>query len=64
MSPPRPPAIGHGTHAFAWALGLGGFIFAGMLALDISMMTSLVTGILCGVVIFLAVAHFGADRPR
>jgi len=35
-----------------------------MLAINVSMMTSLVTGIVCGFVIFLAVSRFGAGSPR
>lgn len=64
MHPPRFPAIGQGTQAFLWALFLGGFVFIGMLAIDISKLTSLVTGIVSGLVVFVAVSVFGAERPR
>jgi fucose permease len=64
MHPLRPPAIGQGVQAFLWALFLGGFVFIGMLAIDISKLTSIVTGIVCGLVIFVAVCAFGAERPR
>jgi hypothetical protein len=61
---PRPPAIAQGVQAFLWAFFLGGFVFIGMLAIDITMMTSLVTAIVCGLVIFVAVCTFGAEQPR
>ena len=64
MSAPRPPAISQGVQAFLWALFLGGFIFLGMLAIDVSKMTSIVTAIVSGIVIFLAVTVFGVHRPR
>jgi hypothetical protein len=60
VHPPRPPAVSPGTQAFLWALGLGGFIFVGMLSINISMGTSIVTAIVCGIVIFFAVRLFGA----
>jgi hypothetical protein len=67
MHPPRPPAIGPGTQAFLWAVGLGGFVFIGMLSISISKSTSLITAIASGFVIFLAVRLFGegaAPRQR
>jgi hypothetical protein len=59
--PPRPPAISQGAAAFLWALGLGGFIFVGMLAISISKGTSLIVAIVCGFVIYFAVVLFGAE---
>jgi hypothetical protein len=64
MHPPRPPAIGQGTQAFLWAVALGGFIYVGMLAISISKPTSIVTAVVCALIIFFAVRLFGADSPR
>jgi hypothetical protein len=64
MHPPRPPAVSPGTQAVLWAVGLGGFIFVGMLSLSISKSTSLITAIACGFVIFLAVRLLGEGAPR
>jgi hypothetical protein len=44
-------------------VGLGGFIFVGMLSISISKSTSLITAIACGFVIFLAVRLFGEGAP-
>jgi hypothetical protein len=62
--PPRPPALAHGTSAFLWAVGLGGFIFVGMLSISISKGTSLIVAIVCGFAIYFAVLLFGADAWR
>jgi hypothetical protein len=59
----RPPASSHGTSSFLWALGLGLFIFVGMLAISISMATSLIVAIVCGTLIFFFVRLFGDDTP-
>jgi hypothetical protein len=55
--------VSPGTQALLWALGLGGFIFVGMLALSISKSTSLITAIACGFVIFFAVRLLGEGAP-
>jgi hypothetical protein len=59
--PPRPPAVSHGTAAFLWALGLGLFIFFGMLSISISKATSIVVAVLSGAVIYIAVRVLGSD---
>ena len=65
MHPPRPPAFGPGTQAFLWAVGLGGFLFIGMLSINISMATSIVVSLLSAFVIFFAVRVYGdAAQPR
>jgi hypothetical protein len=62
--PPRPPALSHGTAAFLWAVGLGLFVFFGMLSISISKATSIVVSLLAGVVIYLAVRLLGDEtRP-
>jgi hypothetical protein len=65
MHPPRPPAFGPGTQAFLWAIGLGGFVFIGMRAINISLGTSIVVSIVSAFVIFFAVRIYGdAAQPR
>jgi hypothetical protein len=44
-------------------LGLGVFIFVGMLAISISTATSLIVAIVCGTLIFFFVRLFGDDTP-
>ena len=60
---PRSPAISPGTQALLWAVGLGCYIFLGMLAISISLGTSIVTSIVCAIVIFIAVRLFGEGAP-
>ena len=58
----RFPAFSPGFTAFVWGLVLGAYIVVGLLAIGISQGTSLVTGILCGVLIFFYVRLRGADQ--
>jgi hypothetical protein len=47
-----------------WAVGLGLFVFFGMLSISISKATSIVVSLLAGVVIYLAVRLLGDEaRP-
>ena len=62
--PPRPPAFSHGTISFVWAVGLGLFIFVGMLSISISKGTAIVVSIVCAFIIFFAVRLLGEDTPR
>jgi hypothetical protein len=55
--------VSPGTQAVLWAVGLGGFIFVGMLSISISTSTSLITAIVCGFVVFLAVRLLGEGAP-
>jgi hypothetical protein len=55
------PAYSQGTVAFLWAIGLALFIFVGMLAVSISMATSIVVSIVAAAAIFFAIRLFGAD---
>ena len=58
----RMPAFSPGFTAFIWGLVLGAYIVVGLLAIGISQGTSLVTGILCGFLIFFYVRLRGADQ--
>jgi hypothetical protein len=58
----RMPAFSPGFTAFVWGLVLGAYIVVGLLAIGISQGTSLVTGILCGFLIFFYVRLRGADQ--
>ena len=42
----RPPSIDHGVTSFLWGLGLGLFIWAGLLAIGVSQPTAIVVGAL------------------
>ena len=58
----RLPAFSPGFTAFVWGFVLGSYIIVGMLAIGISQGTSLVTGILCGFLIFFYVRLYGEDQ--
>lgn len=60
MHAPRAPATSPGTQALLWAVGLGLYVFLFMLALSISMATSIVTSIVCAIIVFFAVRIYGA----
>lgn len=64
MHPPRPPAIGHGFVSFLWGLALGGFVWVGLLAVDVSGGTAFLFGAIAGVLIFFIVLRYGDDPAR
>jgi hypothetical protein len=61
---PRPPAFSPGFTSFVWGLVLGAFVWAGLLAVGISMGTAFLFGVVAGTAIFFYVRLFGEDRLR
>jgi len=57
----RPPSIDRGVTSFLWALGLGLFIWLGLLAIGASGGTSLMVALLSFGAIFLFVRTQGDD---
>jgi hypothetical protein len=57
----RPPAFSHGFTSFLWALGLGLFVWIGLLAVDVSGGSAFLFGFLAGVGIFFFVRLYGVD---
>jgi hypothetical protein len=64
IRPPRPPAFSPGFTAFLWGFGLGLFVWVFLLAVGVSMGTSLVVGIVSAFLIFFYVRLYGADPLR
>lgn len=63
MHPPRPPSLNHGVTSALWGIGLGAFIWIGLISVEIvSRLSSLVFGIVGGVLIFFFVLLFGEDE--
>jgi hypothetical protein len=60
---PRPPSIDHGVVSFLWAVGLGAYIYFGLLAVGVSSGTSVIFAALAAFGIFLFVRVFGEERP-
>jgi hypothetical protein len=60
----RLPSVSPGFSAFLWGFGLGLFIWAFLLAVGVSMWTSLVLGIVSAFLIFFYVRLYGADPLR
>jgi hypothetical protein len=58
----RPPSIDKGVIAGAWGVGLGLFLFFGMLSVDVSKGTAFVLSALGGAAIFLFVRTQGAEN--
>lgn len=58
----RPPAFSPGFTSFVWGLGLGLFIWMGLLAVGIGMATSLLAGLVGGALIFFYVRLYGRDQ--
>src|SRR5262245_18013606 len=63
MHPPRPPSIDQGVIAVIWAVGLGIFIYFGLLAIGSSGATAIVIALVSFAAIWLLVRLRGEDRP-
>ena len=62
--PPRPPAFSPGFTSFLWGLGLGLFIWVGLLAVGVSNGEAFLFGLIGGVLIFFFVRLNGQDQLR
>jgi hypothetical protein len=60
----RPPSIDPGITSFLWALGLGFFIWLGLVGIGVSQGTALIVALLSFGAIFLFVRLYGEDSPR
>lgn len=59
----RPPSIDQGVIAFLWAIGLGAYLYFGMLAVGASGATAIVLTLVAMAAIWLFVRLRGEDRP-
>ena len=64
MHPPRPPSIDQGVIALIWAIGLGMYIYFGLLAVGASGATAIVISLVSFAAIWLFVRLRGEDSPR
>ncbi len=64
MHLPRPPSIDPGVTSFLWALGLGVYIWAGLLAVGVSKPTAFILSAVAACAIFIFVRVFGEEEPR
>jgi hypothetical protein len=64
MHPPRPPSIDQGVIALIWAIGLGLYIYFGLLAIGESAATAVVISMVSFAAIWLFVRLRGEDIPR
>jgi hypothetical protein len=64
MHPPRPPSIDQGVIALIWAIGLGLYIYFGLLAIGESGATAVVIAMVSFAAIWLLVRLRGEDVPR
>ncbi|MEX2212017.1 MAG: hypothetical protein WD689_09690 [Gaiellaceae bacterium] len=60
----RMPSFDHGTISGAWAIGLGLYVFLGLLAIGISLGTTFVVSLVAVGLIFLYVRLYGEDELR
>jgi hypothetical protein len=61
---PRPPAFGHGTVSFLWAVALGLYVWAFCLAVGVGMGEAVVWGLVTAFTVFFAVLVLGATAVR
>ena len=64
MHPPRPPAVDHGVVSFIWAVVLGLFIWAGLLAVGASQATAVLLAVVAAFLIFVYVRLYGEEEIR
>jgi hypothetical protein len=67
MHPPRPPSVDQGVIAVIWAVGLGIYIYFGLLAVGASGATAIVIALVSFAAIWLVVRLRGEEpvrRPR
>ena len=62
MHAPRPPSIDHGVISFIWALFLGLFIWAGLLAVGVDGGVAVAIAVVSAFLIFLFVRVFGEEE--
>jgi hypothetical protein len=62
--PPRPPSIDHGVISAIWAVALGAFIWAALLAIGISGATAVIIAAVSFCAIFLYIRIYGEEEPR
>jgi hypothetical protein len=60
---PRPPSIDRGITSFLWGLGLGAFVWLGLLSIGVSQPTAFILGALTCCAVFLLVRLYGGDEP-
>jgi hypothetical protein len=60
----RMPAWDRGVTSFLWGLGLGLYLWLGMLAVGVSGATAFILAALAGAAIFLFVRLYGGGEPR
>jgi hypothetical protein len=60
----RQPAYGHGFASLLWGVGLGIFVWIGLIAVDVDTATAFLFGVLAGVGIFFLVLLLGGPRYR
>jgi hypothetical protein len=60
----RPPSIDQGVQAGLWAVGLGLFLFFGMLAVDIDRASAFIFSVVAAGAIFFFVRLRGAEDLR
>ena len=58
----RPPAFSHGFISFLWGLGLGAFVWIGLLSIDVGGGTAFLFGLIAGTLIFFFVRLYGSEE--
>jgi hypothetical protein len=59
----RPPSVDHGVQSGLWAIGLGLFLFFGMLSIGVGKGLAFILASVAGGAIFLFVRLRGEDPP-
>jgi hypothetical protein len=60
----RAPAHSHSTGSLLWGLGLGLYVWIGLVAVDVSKATAFLFGLLAAIGIFFLVLRLGGERYK
>ena len=60
----RPPVFSHGFVSFLWAVGLGAFVWIGLLSVGVSAGRAFLYGLIAALAIFFYVRLYGSDEYR
>ncbi len=60
----RLPSVDHGVVSFLWGVGLGLYVWFGLLAIGVNGPAAFVIGCVAAFLIFLLVRVYGEEEPR
>ncbi len=60
----RQPSSSHSTASLLWGIGLGLYVWIGLVAVDVGKASAFLFGLLAGIGIYFFVLRFGGERYK